>query len=140
MKKSLLIILLIILINNSFSQTKTEITFANHDPYNWSNITFYSDSSFTYSCWACKGGGESKGTYKIHDKTLTLYYESVDTLKSYSTEKITCPPTNPNYFNTYQFNFKKGDKQIYTIKKWKEDEIVLTFKKSDLHFWRKKDI
>ena len=137
MKKTPSIILLILIVGNSFGQTKIEGRFCSHDPYNWYCFTLNSDSTFTHSTSSCNGGGESKGVYEIHDKILTLHYESVDTLKNYLTEKITCPPSDSHYFNKYQFSFKKGDKKIYEIKKWKSDEIILKQDKYKFHFWKK---
>jgi hypothetical protein len=139
MKKIFFITLLILIISSSFGQTKITGTFNSHDPYNWCSFKFNPDSTFSHSTWSCKGGGESRGIYKVQGKTLTLYYESVDTLKSYSTDKISCPPSDNNYFNKYQFSFKKGDKQTYEIKKSSTDKVILTQGKNNFHFWSKKD-
>lgn len=131
---------LTLLVVDSIGQTKLEGAFYSHDPYNWYGFQFNADNTFTHSTWACNGGGISKGTYKVDGTNLTLHYERVDTLKEYSIDNISCPPSDGNYFNKYQFSFKSGQESTYKIKKYNADEIVLKQGKYNFHFWCNKEL
>ena len=123
MKKTLLLLSLTLLVANSFAQKKIDGSFSAHDANNWYSMRFYSDSLFTHASWSCKGGGISKGTYKIKKKILTVTYERTDTLKDFNTSKIDCDKA---VFNDFRFKSQKGETKTYHIDKCNGGKLALT--------------